>query len=202
MQENEGFFSGNDPVSFMTVESDAVQTVARLMVLSARTAPKAVGQDSIVCRVVSGKEQEKLADAIDAIGKKLGLGFFSVNAEQVRDSDVTVIIGVKGMTALGLNCGGCGFLSCDAMAQAAKSAAKRKAVYNGPNCVFKVSDLGIAIGSAARTASIHNVDNRIMYTAGVAALELKLLKGASVAYGIPLKAAGKNPYFDVPKLRH
>jgi uncharacterized ferredoxin-like protein len=41
------------------------------------------------------------------------------------------------------------------------------------------------------------VDNRIMFTAGIAALELSLLPGCSVAYGIPLKAAGKNPYFDV-----
>jgi uncharacterized ferredoxin-like protein len=36
-----------------------------------------------------------------------------------------------------------------------------------------------------------------MFTAGIAALELGMLKGCSVAYGIPLKAAGKNPYFDV-----
>ena len=84
----------------MSAESDAVKTVAGLMVLAARTAPKAVGQDSVICKVVTGREQEKLADTIDAIGKKLGMDFFSVNAGQVRESDATVLIGVAGM-ALG-----------------------------------------------------------------------------------------------------
>jgi uncharacterized ferredoxin-like protein len=84
------------------------------------------------------------------------------------------------------------------MAKAGRAAGrKKKTVYSGPNCVFKVSDLGIAVGSAVKTASIHNVDNRVMFTAGVAALQLGMLKGCSVAYGIPLKAAGKNIYFDV-----
>ncbi|WAC04846.1 MAG: DUF2148 domain-containing protein [Methanoregula sp.] len=182
----------------MTAEADAVKTVAGLMVLAARTAPKAVGQDSVVCRVVTGKEQEKLAARIEAMGKALGMGFFFVNAGQVRKSDATLLIGVEGTKALGLNCGGCGFSTCVNMIKAGEGAAKRKkSVYSGPNCVFKVSDLGIAVGSAVKTASIHNVDNRIMFTAGVAALELGMLKGCSVAYGIPLKAAGKNPYFDV-----
>jgi len=182
----------------MTAESDAVKTVAGLMVLAARTAPKAIGQDSIVCKVVTGKEQEKLAARIDAMGKALGLDFFFVNADQVRKSDATLLIGVAGMKAMGISCGGCGFATCADMVKAGKAAAKRKkSVYGGPNCVFKISDLGIAVGSAVKTASIHNVDNRIMFTAGIAALELGMLKGCSVAYGIPLKAAGKNPFFDV-----
>jgi uncharacterized ferredoxin-like protein len=196
------FFSLPDPVSCMTVESDAVKTVAGLMALAARTAPKAVGQDSIVCRVISGKEQEKLAARIEKMGKDLGLDFFIINAGQVRSSDTTLLIGVEGKKALGLNCGGCGFPTCAGMVKAVKAAAKQKTLYEGPNCVFKVSDLGIAVGSAVKTAAIHNVDNRIMFTAGVAALELGMLKGCSVAYGIPLRAAGKNPFFDVQKLRH
>lgn len=183
----------------MTVESDAVKTVAGLMALAARTAPKAVGKDSIHCRIVTGREQEKLADRIDAMGTALGFDFFSVNAAQVKKSDATLLIGVEGTRALGLNCGGCGFPTCADMIKAGKAAAKKKkSVYGGPNCVFKVSDLGIAVGSAVKTASIHNVDNRVMFTAGIAALELGMLNGCSVAYGIPLAAAGKNPFFDIP----
>ena len=181
----------------MTTESDAVKTVAGLMVLAARNAPKAVGLDSIVCRIVTGKEQEKLAARIDKIGKDLGMEFFSINARQVKGSDATMLIGVEGKKSLGINCGGCGFSTCAEMLKACKATAKRNSAYGGPNCIVKVSDLGIAVGSAVKTASIHNVDNRILYTAGVAALDLGLLKGCSVAYGIPLKAAGKNPYFDV-----
>jgi uncharacterized ferredoxin-like protein len=46
-----------------------------------------------------------------------------------------------------------------------------------------------------KTASIHNVDNRVMYSAGVAAMKLGMFKGCSMVYGIPLKASGKNIYF-------
>ena len=56
-------------------------------------------------------------------------------------------------------------------------------------------DLGIALGSAAKTASILNADNRIMYRVGVAARKLGLIEGEVVA-GIPISATGKSIYFD------
>ena len=51
------------------------------------------------------------------------------------------------------------------------------------------------MGSAVKTASLLNIDNRIMYSVGVAAVELKLID-ADIAYGIPLSARSKNIYFD------
>jgi uncharacterized ferredoxin-like protein len=182
----------------MTIEAYAVRAVAGLMVLAARTAPKAVGIDSIRTEVLTGKEQEKLADAMVAGAKETGFDFFRVNGEQVRTSDAIVLIGVEGQMSLGINCGGCGHVSCVEMAKAVVAGKDRKALYPGPNCVIKISDLGIAVGSAVKTAAIHNVDNRIMFSAGVAAMRLGHLKGCSVAYGIPLKASGKNIYFDAP----
>jgi uncharacterized ferredoxin-like protein len=56
-------------------------------------------------------------------------------------------------------------------------------------------NLGIAIGSAVKTAQILNVDNRVMFSVGVAAQELGLIQ-ADVVYGIPLSATSKNIYFD------
>ena len=56
-------------------------------------------------------------------------------------------------------------------------------------------NLGIALGSAVKTASLHNVDNRIMYTIGVAAKELGIVD-ADFIIGIPLSVKAKNIYFD------
>jgi uncharacterized ferredoxin-like protein len=84
------------------------------------------------------------------------------------------------------------------MAKAYAAAESHKTDYKGPNCIFKISDLGIAVGSAVKTASIHNVDNRVMYTAGVAAMKLGMLKGCSLVYGIPLKASGRNVFWAAP----
>ena len=58
-------------------------------------------------------------------------------------------------------------------------------------------DLGIAVGSAVKTASMLNVDNRIMYRIGVVARKMKLIEG-DVVLGIPLSATGKNIFFDRP----
>ena len=165
------------------------------MALAARTAPKAVGIDSIVVEIVTGSEQEKIGEKMIQIAAKTGMDFFRTNGEQVKASDATVLIGVAGEKALGLNCGGCGYATCAEMAKAGAAAKSRKTDYKGPNCVFKVTDLGIAVGSAVKTASIHNVDNRVMYSAGVAAQQLGMFKGCSMVYGIPLKASGRNMYF-------
>ena len=58
-----------------------------------------------------------------------------------------------------------------------------------------VLDLGIALGSAVKTASMLNVDNRIMYTVGAAAKRLNLMD-ADIIIGVPLSVSGKNIFFD------
>jgi uncharacterized ferredoxin-like protein len=46
-------------------------------------------------------------------------------------------------------------------------------------------------------AADFRIDNRIMYTAGKAAVELGMLgDDVKIAYGLPLAAKGKNPFFD------
>ena len=87
----------------MTVESEAVKSVAGLMALSARTAPKAVGLDSIKVDVLTGKEQDKLANEMITQSKELNVDFFRINGEQVKKSDATLLIGVEGRTPLGVN---------------------------------------------------------------------------------------------------
>ena len=57
--------------------------------------------------------------------------------------------------------------------------------------------LGIAAGSAAGVAADARIDNRIIFSAGRAALSLKLMGDrVKVILSIPLSATGKSPYFD------
>jgi uncharacterized ferredoxin-like protein len=63
-------------------------------------------------------------------------------------------------------------------------------------CVFKALDLGIALGSAVKTAMYLNVDNRIMCRIGTTARRLNMLPEASVIMGVPLSAKEKSIYFD------
>ncbi len=189
------------PYSRMTPEENAVMTVGELMALAARTAPKGKGEDSLEIRVLAKKDVKKLATRLSKLGKELGIGFFLRDAKNLAAAAACVIIGSRGDMVAGINCGGCGFATCADLAKARK---KQPAAtpFEGPNCVIRMADLGIAVGSAVKTAQIHNVDNRIMYSGGVAARDLGIVpRECTVVYAIPLSASGKNIFFDRPSSR-
>lgn len=184
-------------VSSRDAEKDGLLQVSKLMLISARTAPKSGGVDDILTAIVSDPEKESLAKEMDKIAEERHISGFKRDADNVRNSETVVLIGVRGTVKFGLNCGSCGYANCEEFERAEKKIVRD---FIGPNCVFKSLDLGIALGSAAKTASLHNVDNRIMYRVGAAAKRMKMLPEASVIMGIPVSAKGKNIYFDRPKL--
>jgi uncharacterized ferredoxin-like protein len=64
-----------------------------------------------------------------------------------------------------------------------------------------VNDLGIATGSAAATAMDCRIDNRILFSAGMAALKLNLFpESVKMCFGIGLATTGKNIFFDRPAI--
>ncbi len=172
---------------------ETVRFVGELMALSARTAPKAVGQDFIEVRVLSESERVALGNDMVQVGKQRGIQGFERDGQNVLDSDAVVLLGLLSHKGAGLDCGACGFSSCEKF-----NAESCDGDFKGPNCFLRVLDLGIALGSAVKTASDHNVDNRVMYRIGVSALRLGLSK-ANAVHGIPLSATGKNIFFDRQK---
>ena len=182
------------------IDNLAVLAVAELMAASARTDPKGGGSDDTSTAILTGKEKDELADAMELRQEKKGAlaAVFKRDAEGVRKSQAVLLIGVRGTTpkktrgGVSLNCGACGFDNCGSFVVAPKN---RGEDFVGPNCIFEILDVGIAIGSAAKTAGLLNIDNRVMYTAGAAAMDLKIMD-ADVIIGIPLSATGKSPFFD------
>ena len=165
--------------------------VARMMELAARTAPKTKGEDYVKVKVVSGANIEKLAEAMLEYGKQSKRANFDRDAAGVKRCPAVMIIGLKDAKTGGLNCGACGHESCAELEKAAKSIGD----YQGPICAYRLLDMGIALGSAAKTAQILNADNRIMYRIGVAARRAGMVDW-DFAMGIPLSATGKNIFFD------
>lgn len=148
--------------------------VAELMAVAAKTAPKAKGVDNVTTLVLDSREEvERLADAMDSLSKEYG-EFMARDAESVRRSDAVFLIGVK-VVSTGLK------------------------TYRGyrtdVDTTMALVNLGIALGSAVKIASLLNVDNRIMYSIGIATQELRLLE-ADYVLGVPLSAKSKSPYFD------
>lgn len=176
-------------------ERQGIMDTANLMVVAARTAPKSGGVDDILTAVVYGQEVEALAADMEKIALERNVEAWGRQAQNVRVADVIVLIGVRGTKRYVTNCGACGYPSCDEFEKAKKRLGQD---FDGPNCVFKSIDFGIAIGSAVKIASLLNADNRIFYRIGAAAKRLHYMPEASIIMGIPLSAKGKNPYFDRP----
>lgn len=166
-----------------------METAAELMAVSARTAPKAAGRDFVDIKVIGGEKIDNLADEMINYGIESGKGNFDRDGENVRNSDQVVLLSLNEADVLGLDCGACGFDKCEELEL------KSGPEFDGPICAWRLMDLGIALGSAVKTASILNVDNRIMYRIGVAAKKMGLIKG-EVVVGVPISASGKNIYFD------
>jgi uncharacterized ferredoxin-like protein len=168
--------------------------VARMMELAARTAPKTRGEDFIEIKIISGDDIVHLADMMLAFGKEKNKPGFGRDAGNLRKSTVAMLIGLKDTKTAGLDCGACGYGTCAGLGYAVKP----KSDFAGPICSLRVTDLGIALGSAVKTAQLFNVDNRIMYRVGVAARFGGLVDWEMVM-GIPLSATGKSIYFDRPQ---
>ncbi len=166
-------------------EAEALKQVAQAMALAARTAPKGRGRDQLAIAVLEPADLARLADEMERIGREHGAPAFTRDAANVRTAPLALLIGT-GVQRMNLKvCGFCGFEDCAASERA------------GGLCAYASGDLGIALGSAAAVAAAAHADNRIMYTVGLAAVKLKLLgEDVKIAFGIPLSATGKNPFFD------
>lgn len=169
------------------IRHEAVMAAAREIMLAVRTSPKTRGWDHMTILAADADQKEQLAAKMDEIFEQSGgkRASFTRDAKGVMAADAVLLIGVKA-PAYGLNCGWCGFESCEAKNQHPKVP-----------CVFPAIDLGIGSGVAATRLADKHIDNRMMFSMGYAALQLGWFdKEVTLALGFPLSVSGKNPYFD------
>jgi len=158
--------------------------VASEMMTAARTAPKGKGYDIIEVALVTDETIQKLSEAMLAYSQKTGMKFITRDADNILRAEAIVLIGTKQQTH-GLNCGYCGFSTCN-----------EKNNFPEVPCAINTVDVGIAIGSACSVAADHRVDSRVMFSVGRVAQELNLLPCCSSIYGIPISCTSKSPFFD------
>jgi uncharacterized ferredoxin-like protein len=168
------------------ITTDILKEIASLMMVAARTAPKARGRDNLEIALLTGKDICLLSDKMKELGNEHNLPPFIRDAENILKSHAILLVGTRIKTSELKYCGLCGLKNCSG-----------KEKHPNTPCVFNTIDLGIAIGSAVSIAADHRADNRIMYTIGMAAKELNILtKDVQIIFGIPLSSTAKNPFFD------
>jgi uncharacterized ferredoxin-like protein len=172
--------------------------VAQLMAASARTAPKAGGKDFLEIVVIQADEDlKKIAGAMkDYAPRSTNEAYWLRDAANIENSQALVLIGLAKPNLAGYDCGGCGFPTCKEFEQNRRIQEKEMG-YTGPHCIMRMMDIGVALSSAAKTASLLNVDNRVQQRVAAAARALGYIK-AEVAMGIPVNISGKSIYYDRP----
>lgn len=166
--------------------TSALIDAAKQMCLAAQTAPKACGRDSVVTGIVADDEIKTLTAEMRRIQSETEgcRPIFARDADLIDQCAAVVLIGVKHQVRGLVPCGLCGHENCAVT------------VSGGGHCCFDDIDLGIAIGSAASVAADLRADNRVLYSAGVAAMNLKLLgENVGTIMAIPVSYAARNIFF-------
>ncbi|MCG6551991.1 MAG: DUF2148 domain-containing protein [Candidatus Magnetominusculus sp. LBB02] len=172
------------------------EMAAGLMAAAARTAPKAGGKDFMEIVVITKDEDlKRIAGTMKEYApKSTNEAFWLRDASNIEHSEALVLIGLAKAVTAGYDCGGCGYATCAEFNKARELKAKDMG-YTGPHCIMRMMDIGVALSSAAKTASLLSVDNRVQQRVGAAAKAIGLIQ-AEVAMGIPISITGKSIYFD------
>lgn len=175
---------------------EVTEMVVKLMAASARTAPKAGGKDFLEIVVVTKDDDlKKIAYAMKEYApKSTNEAYWLRDASNIENSQALLLVGLSKPVTAGYDCGGCGYPTCKEF-EKAKQMKDKMMGYTGPHCIMRMIDIGVALSSAAKTASIHNVDNRVQQRVGAAAKVIGLIKG-EVVMGIPISITGKSIYYD------
>jgi len=175
---------------------EAANMAVNLMAASARTAPKAGGKDFLEIVIITEEsELKKIAERMKEYApQSTNEAYWMRDASNIEGSQALLLVGLARPVTAGYDCGGCGYPTCKDFEK--NRQLKEKGMgYTGPHCVMRMMDIGVALSSAAKTANILNVDNRVQQRVGAAARALGLIKG-EVVMGIPVNISGKSIYFD------
>jgi uncharacterized ferredoxin-like protein len=96
------------------------------------------------------------------------------------------------------DCGACGYATCAEFLRAAPAHHTPESEdweFPGPICQLRAIDLGIAVGSAAKTASLNNIDARCQTRIAGAARHLGVIQ-ADLAVALSMSVSHKNIFFD------
>jgi uncharacterized ferredoxin-like protein len=178
------------------------EMAVKLMAASARTAPKAGGKDFLEIVVITNDDDLiKIADRMKEYApESTNEAFWLRDASNIENSQALLLIGLIKPVTAGYDCGGCGYPTCGEFAKN-RNIEEKAMGYTGPHCTMRMMDIGVALSSAAKTASILNVDNRVQQRVGAAARALGYIK-AEVAMGIPVSITGKSIYYDRKTAAH
>jgi uncharacterized ferredoxin-like protein len=195
-------------IGYEELRAATVRQVAQLMAAAAITAPKSGGQlflagkpnfmETVITDDVATRGQ--LAAWMRARGKERRERIWFRDADAAEAVDAILFVGLlPGWYPPNYDCGACGYATCAEFLHHTNSLRRQSAEleFTGPVCNLRDIDLGIAVGSAAKTAALHSIDCRCQTRVATAARKLGLIK-ADHAVALSLSMTHKAVGFDRP----
>jgi len=192
---------------------NALRHVAELCAVAAMTAPKSGGQlftkgakPFIETVIVEDRATlSRLAEWLRARGTRLKEPIWFRDADSADKLDLVLFIGLAKWYPPLYDCGACGYATCAEFLRAAPAHRTPEAEdweFPGPICQLRAIDLGIAVGSAAKTASLNNIDTRCQTRIAAAARHLGVIQ-ADLAVALSMSVSHKNIFFDkkIPEVK-
>ena len=122
------------------LRANTVKALAEAVMTAARTAPKAKGRDLVEVAMITDEDIEHLSQTMIQMSEGSGLKFLLRDAANILQAEAVIIIGIKQENSVcGLNCGYCGYASCEAKPECTP-------------CMMNGVDVGIAIGAGTDIA--------------------------------------------------
>ena len=194
-----------DALGYEAIRADVVLQAAKTMAGAAITAPKSGGQlflagGKLFMETVIVNDHEtltRLAGWMRARGKERREAIWFRDAEAIEAMDAILFVGISGWYPPNYDCGACGYATCAEFLNATNELRNQSAEleFAGPQCNLRDIDLGIAVGSAAKTAALLSVDCRCQTRVAVAARKLGIIQ-ADVAVALSLSLTHKNIGFE------
>ena len=192
-------------ITYDDLRVETVVQVAKLMAASAITAPRSGGQlmlkgkpNFFETTIIDDRETlSALSQWMRRRGKERRENIWFRDAEVADAIDAVLFIGLKDWYPPNYDCGACGFATCAEFLHATKKIRNdsNELEFKGPTCNLRDIDLGVAVGSAAKTAAIHSVDCRCQTRIAVAARKLGIID-SDLALGLSLSLMQKAVGFD------
>jgi uncharacterized ferredoxin-like protein len=192
-------------LDYSALRADTVRQVAKLMAAAAITAPKSGGQlflqgkhlfiETVV--VDDRPTLERFSAWMRARGKERRETIWFRDADVADAIDAVLFVGLADWYPPNYDCGAFGYATCAEFLHATAPLRddSTELEFAGPTCNLRDIDLGIAVGSAAKTAAIHSIDCRCQTRIAVAARKLGVIR-ADIAVALSLSLTHKAVGFD------
>jgi uncharacterized ferredoxin-like protein len=166
-----------------------------LMALAAHNSFRFNDRNTVKIISIGNEEMEQIAEYCFSLGDMSPLAARDGRhlVQLMKEPCALLVMGDKRRSDFNYNCGACGFRTCKELNSAEKM---ESLTANGPSCLFKNINLGIAADAAASAAHRLGLHCRVFSTLAFAALAMEIITDVDVCISVSVSAARKNPYFD------